>query len=139
MKEKLVFSSRDITEANYICLILKENDIPYNKEIEGAGEYFSVAAGNTFNNEIRIFVNDDDYLKASELITTLNKTNDPMTITEIPDELKDIPPEEEKEMEEMATKTKENFKKLIKYFMIYPALLCIVYAIIMSILQCFKK
>lgn len=112
MEERLVFSSRNILTADYICLVLKENDIPFTKEIEGVGEYFAIATGSTFNNEVRIFVNDEDYQKASELIAIINKENDSTTIVETPDEFKDIPPEEEKEMEEMAEETKGRLKKI---------------------------
>lgn len=140
MEERLVFSSTDNLTVNYICLVLKENDIPFTKTIEGAGEYFAIVAGNTFNNKVRIFVSDEDYQRASELITILNKTNEPILIVETPDELKDVPLEEEKEMEEMAGRTKGYFKNFIKYFMIYPVLIypvliCIIYVIIMSVLQ----
>ena len=76
MEERLVFASRDISTADYICLVLKENDIPFTKEIEGAGEYFAIATGSTFNNEVRIFVNDEDYQKASELIAIINAKKD---------------------------------------------------------------
>ena len=133
MKEVLLFSGTDITISNHICLILKENGIPYNKKIAGTGEYFAIATGNTFNNEIQVFVNETDFNKASELISVINQTYESASIIDLPDELKDIPPEEEKEMENAIKRNKKLSKIFILSFIFAPLIICIIITIIANI------
>lgn len=135
MNEKLVFSSTDIATAAYICSELNEKGIPFIKNIEGPGDYFAIIAGNTFNNEIKIFVNDEDYEKAEELIRLLNVTNENIQVLETPDELKNISHEEDEENEKIRKKN----KSYLKYFIIYPILFCVFIAILTSILNLFRK
>ena len=56
MEEKLVFSSTNTMEIDYICSVFKEHDIPFVKKTEGAGEYLNIMAGNLFNHTINILV-----------------------------------------------------------------------------------
>ena len=135
MEEKLVFSSMDTVEIDYICSVLKENNIPFVKKTQGAGDYFVIAAGNLFNNDIKIFVSEEDFERASELIQVVNNANEAIETEEMPEELKDISPEEEKEVEEIAEKTKSNFRIFILCFLAIPAIIFVIIAIINAILS----
>lgn len=139
MEEKLVFSSTDMVTAEHICSVLKENDIPFTKKIEGAGDYLAIATGNTFNNETQVFVSEESYSKALDLINVINKTDETTSVEDMPEELKDISAEEEKEMEEMANRTKNHLKNFIKYFVFLPIILVISMLIIMDIIYKLKK
>lgn len=134
MKEKLVFSNTNKAIVDQICLVLKDNNISFTKKMEGTGDYLAIVAGNTFNNEIQIFVSDENYKKAIELINVFNQANESTLVKDTPDELKDISPDEEKEMEEMANKTKGYLKSFIKYFVFFPILFVIAMLIITDII-----
>ena len=135
MEEKLVYSSTNTVEVDYICSILKENDIAFIRKTKGAGDYLTIAAGNLFNNTIKIFVSEKDYKKAIKLIDFINNANQKLQKIEFPDELKDLSMEEEKEMDERAKKTKRYLKLFIILFVFCPILIFIIIAIITSILQ----
>ena len=130
MKEKLVYSSTNTIEIDHICSILKENNIVFIKKAEGAGDYLNIVAGNLFNNTIRIFVDEQEYEKVTELINSINSINESQQSTEIPEELKGISEEEEKEMNEKAKKTKGYLKLCIIFFIFLPVIIAIIVAII---------
>ena len=138
MNEKLVFSSTDLLHTDHICSALKENNIAFYKKVQGTGEYFAITTGNTFNNEIRVFVNEDDYEKALELINEISPKDEATFETDIPDELKDISTEEEEEIENISKKSKGRSRKLILLLMLYPAIICILIVIIFNVLQNIK-
>lgn len=135
MEEKLVYSNTNITEVDYICSILEENNIAFIKKTEGAGDYLNIAAGNLFNNTIEIFVNEKDYEKATELINYINSANESQQSKDFPDELKDISEEEEKEMYAKSKKTKVYLKLFIIFFIFCPALIAFIIAIVTNVLQ----
>ena len=135
MNEKLVFISENTVTIDYICSVLKENNIPYVKKIEGAGEYLTIATGNLFNNPIKIFVSEKDFEKASELIKMINETSQEKETDEIPEELQDVSQEEEKEMEKEAEKTKRYLKLFIICFIFIPIAIAIILAIAIGILE----
>ena len=134
MEEKLIYSSTNKMEVDYICSILKEKNISFIKKTEGAGEYLAIATGNLFNNTIEIFVSERDYEKAKEIINSINCENQDSKIIGIPDELKDLSDEEEKEMNEKAEKTKGCLRLFILLFVFCPILAFIIAAIVLEIL-----
>ena len=131
MEEKLIYSSSNALEADYICSVLKENNVTFVKRTEGAGDYLKIATGNLFSNATKIFVSDEDYEKAKELIENINNANEDFQTVECPDELKDISNEEEKEMDKEVQKTKKHLRMFIGGFILIPILIFIV-AIIIS-------
>jgi hypothetical protein len=131
MEEKLVYTGTNNIEVEHICSILKENDIVFTKKTEGAGDYLTIAAGNLFNCNTKIFVSEEQYEKANELIKFVSSNNAKM---EIPEELKDISAEEEKEMDEEAKKIKISLKLFIFLFVLCPSLFLII-AVIIRMLQ----
>lgn len=126
MEEKLLFSSTDNMEIDYICSVLKEHGITFTKKTEGAGDYLTIAAGNLFNYTTEIFVSNAQYEKAEELVNSIYSENEDQQNIEIPDELKNISTEEEKEIEEKAKKTKGYLKLFIILFVFCPILIAIV-------------
>jgi len=133
MEEKLLYSSTNNMEVDYVCSLLKENDIAYTKKTEGAGDYLTITAGNLFNYTTKIFVSDEQYEKANQLINNIYSKNEDTQNMEIPDELKNISNEEENEMNEKAKKTKENLKLFIVLFVFCPILIAVIVAIISSV------
>lgn len=132
MEEKLIFSSSNTIEIDYICSVLKENDIAFVRKTEGAGEYLNIMAGNLFNNTTSILVSNEDYKKAQELVKTITSSNEDIQVYDLPDELKDISKDEEKIMDEEAKMTKNYLKVFILLFIFIPILLFIIAAIIMN-------
>lgn len=130
MEEKMVYSSTNSIEVDYICSVLKENGITFTKKTEGAGDYLTIAAGNLFNYTTRIFVSEKEYEKAKELIKYISSENENIQKMEIPDELKNISVEEENEMDKKAKKTRKHLKLFIILFIFCPIVIAIVAAII---------
>ena len=130
MKEKLVYSCTDGTKAEYVCSILKENDIPFVKRTAGAGEYLTIVAGTSFNSEINIFVDEKKYKKASELLETVDEDFSYPSEEDIPDELKDITSEEEEELEKDIKKNNKYLIYFIIFFVFLPILVVVISAII---------
>lgn len=134
MEEKLLYSSTDSVKADYICSVLKENNIPFVKKMEGAGEYLNITTGNLLNNSIEILVSEEDYNKADELLKNINETTDNTQTENLPKELKNITQEEEKETETQAQKTKDNLKLFIICFIFVPIAIAVIVGIINIIL-----
>ena len=111
MEEKLLYSSTDNLEIDHICALLKDNNITYIKKTDGVGDYLTIATGSLFKYTIKVFVSSSDYEKANELINAVNSSAENIQTTELPDELKDISAEEEKEMDEKARKTNDTRKR----------------------------
>jgi len=130
VKEKLVYSCTDNTSAEHACSILKENNIPFVKRVAGAGEYLTIVAGSTFNNEINIFVDESNFNKASELLSSLNEDFDFSSSDDIPDELKDISSEEEEALEKDIKKTNNYLKIFVTLVFFVPLLILIISGII---------
>lgn len=130
MEEKMVYSSTNSIEVDYICSVLKENGITFTKKTEGAGDYLTIAAGNLFNYTTRIFVSEKEYEKAKELIKYISSENENIQKMEIPDELKNISDEEENEMDKKAKNTRAYLKLFIVLFIFCPVLIAVIVAII---------
>lgn len=68
--EKELYRSTDDFIISQICAILEDNNIAYIKRFDGAGSYLNITMGTTMNLK-RIFVSEEDYEKAIELISVL--------------------------------------------------------------------
>lgn len=101
MEEKEVFSSSEEFLVGQICNILKNNNITYVRRNEGVGDYLTKTWGYNTGTK-RIFVSDEDYEKALELVEMFRQN----TEEDIPEELKDIGEEEEQEIQEDLNKAK---------------------------------
>ena len=134
MEEKIVYSSTNNMEVDYICSILKENNIAFIKKTEGAGDYLTIAAGNLFNYTTMVLVDEKDYEKAKELLASINDSNLDSQVIDVPDELKNISEQEEKDMEEKAEKTKSHLKLFILLFVFCPILIAVIVAVISSMI-----
>ena len=134
MEEKIVYSSTNNMEVDYICSILKENNIAFIKKTEGAGDYLTIAAGNLFNYTTMVLVDEKDYEKAKELLASINDSNVDSQVIDVPDELKNISEQEEKDMEEKAEKTKSHLKLFILLFVFCPILIAVIVAVISSMI-----
>ena len=94
MEEKEVFSSTDEFVVSRLCAIFEDKGITYVRKDGGAGSYISIAYGQDTLSQKKIFVSQEDYEKARELIEFLEvvEEND---VEEIPKALKVIPIEDE--------------------------------------------
>ena len=124
MEEKAVLSTNNESDLNQSIVILKENSIPYIVKTEGAGDYFRVAMGNSLGNISTIYVSEEDYEKAKELLEVPEQEDLSDTI---PDELKEE--NEEPEIDKYKNKT-----RYIGWLVIgIPLCICILIWIILMI------
>ena len=124
MEEKAVLSTNNESDLNQSIVILKENSIPYIVKTEGAGDYFRVAMGNSLGNISTIYVSEEDYEKAKELLEVPEQEDLSDTI---PDELKEE--NEEPEIDKYKNKT-----RFIGWLVIgIPLCICILIWIILMI------
>jgi len=72
MNEIKVFTSNDDLVIDRICEIFKERDIPFIKKEEGAGNYIKIVYGKSTISNKKIYVSEEDYEKAKELVDFLN-------------------------------------------------------------------
>lgn len=68
MKEKEVFSSTDESVVSRLCDIFNTQGISYIRKDGGAGSYLSIVNGQDTLSQKKIFVSEEDYEKARELI-----------------------------------------------------------------------
>ena len=66
--ETKLFSSYNELDIRQICAILEDNNIPFIRKENGVGSYLSMVWGRTNINKT-IFVSDEDFKKASKLIS----------------------------------------------------------------------
>ncbi len=131
MEEKKVYSSNNAIEVDYICSVLKENNIPYVKKTDGAGDYLNIATGNLLNYTVNILVSQEDYEKADELIKTIQASNEAILEDDLPDELKNIP-EKEKNNDNKAKIVNSCLKFFVSLALILPVVIVIIAIIIMN-------
>lgn len=67
--EVQLFCSSNEYEITQICAMLEENDIPYIRKDDGSGSYMNLYMGQSIQ-EKRIYVNEKDYAKSLELISS---------------------------------------------------------------------
>ncbi len=65
-----IFSSPNEYEINQVCSILNDNNIPFIRKDYGSGSYMNIYFGQSMQNK-KVFVNEDCYDKALELISTI--------------------------------------------------------------------
>lgn len=71
MQEKEVFSSTDESVVSRLCDIFDTQGISYIRKDGGAGNYLSIEYGQDTLSQKKIFVSEEDYKKAIELIDFL--------------------------------------------------------------------
>ena len=71
MQEKEVFSSTDVSVVSRLCDIFNTQGISYIRKDGGAGSYLSIVDGQDSLSQKKIFVSEEDYEKARELIDFL--------------------------------------------------------------------
>ena len=133
MNEQLIFSSTDLVLSEQVCSLLKDNNIPFVKKVPGLGEYLTIVTGNSFNNPIQIYISDEDFEKAKELINEINNSNEETDIVDLPDELKDFSSEEEKECQEEYKKSKKYNSYLLR-LIIFPIIIIITAMVVSNLL-----
>jgi len=126
MEEKIVYSSTNTIEIDHVCSLLNENNIPFIKKTEGAGDYLNIVTGNLLNNYTEILVSADDYDKACELVKSISNGNINLKSQDLPDELKSISKDEEKELADEAEKTKNYLRFFLAFFILLPVLIFII-------------
>ena len=75
-------------------------------------------------------MDEKDFKKANSLIKGINFKEKDIENVELPDELKGISEEEEKEMDEKAEKTRKHLRWFITLFMFCPIIIVVLAAII---------
>ena len=65
-----IFSSSNEFEINQVCAILGDNNIPFIRKDYGSGSYMNIYFGQSIQDK-KVFVNEDSYDKALELISTI--------------------------------------------------------------------
>ena len=68
MVEKEVFSSTDEFIVSRICTVFKEKGIPFVRKDGGAGSYLSIAYGQDMLSKKKVFVSQENYEIARELL-----------------------------------------------------------------------
>lgn len=93
MKEEIeiqLISSNDDYKINQICEILNQNEIPFIKKEDGSGSYMNLYMGKSIQ-EKRIFVSEDDYDRAIDLIESFESNSEGnIEDEEIPSKSKNI-------------------------------------------------
>ena len=131
-KEVELFSSIIEDEVKQVCSLLKDNKILFVRRDYGSGSYMNLYYGQSFQ-EKKIFVNEKDYHKALEIISsvynceTLEDSHDEMKKEENNEEIK-----EENDDEEYY-KIKDLFRAYILGMIFIP----LIVALIVCIMQIF--
>lgn len=121
-----IFSSSNEYEINQVCSILIDNNIPFIRKDYGSGSYMNIYFGQSIQDK-KIFVNEDCYEKALELISTiLSNTNSPE---------EDIQELEETEENDDSDKKYKWIKYLLGFLILGIPCIIIVMGIIFSIFQ----
>ena len=94
MEEKEVFSSTDEHVVSRLCAIFKDQGITFIRKDGGAGSYLSIAYGQDTLSQKKIFVSQEDYERARELIDFL-EIEEEKSGEDIQKALKVIPIEDE--------------------------------------------
>lgn len=94
MVEKEVFSSTDEFIVSRICTVFKEKGIPFVRKDGGAVSYLSIEYGQDMLSQKKVFVGQEDYERARELLEFLDVDEQEEVQNEIK-ALKVIPIEDE--------------------------------------------
>ena len=128
MEEKEIFKSSEEILISQICQILKENNIPYIKRYESTGSYLNIVCG--FNQRAAtIYVSEEEYHKAINLIEIFNEESAEYENDEIPEELK------EEVVEGKIEQDINKYKKLKRVIYIWAPVTMILIAIVAIIIS----
>lgn len=121
-----IFSSSNEYEINQVCSILGDNNIPFIRKDYGSGSYMNIYFGQSIQDK-KVFVNEDCYDKALELISTI------FSNTYFAEE--DIQELEVTEENDDSDKKYKWIKYLLGFFILGVPCIIVIIAIIFSMLQ----
>ena len=121
-----IFSSSNEFEINQVCAILGDNNIPFIRKDYGSGSYMNIYFGQSIQDK-KVFVNEDCYDKALELISTI------FSNTNFAEE--DIQELEGTEENDDSDKKYKWIKYLLGFFILGVPCIIVIIAIIFSMLQ----
>ena len=120
-----VFCTSDEYEINQVCAILGDNNIPFIRRDYGSGSYMNIYLGQSIQ-EKKVFVNEECYNKALELISTIFHDDN---------SAEDIQELEENEENDDSDKKYKWIKYLLGFFVLGVPCIIVIIAIIFSIFQ----
>ena len=120
-----IFCSSDEYEINQVCAILGDNNIPFIRRDYGSGSYMNIYLGQSIQ-EKKVFVNEECYDKALELISTIFYNAN---------SVEDIQELEENEENYDSNKKYKWIKYLLGFFILGVPCIIVIIAIIFSIFQ----
>ncbi len=121
-----LFSSSNEYKINQVCSILSDNNIAFIRKDYGSGSYMNIYFGQSIQNK-KIFVNEDCYEKALELISTILSNANSLE--------EDIPELEETEENDDSDKKYKWIRYSLGFLILGIPCIIIVACIIFSILQ----
>lgn len=121
-----IFSSSNEYEISQVCSILDDNNIPFIRKDYGSSSYMNIYFGQSIQ-EKKIFVHEDYYDKALELISTIFSNS---TFAE-----EDIQELEESKENDDSDKKYRWIKYLLSFFVLGVPCIILIVAIIFSIFQ----
>ncbi len=130
-KEVEVFSSIIEDEVKQVCSLLKDNKIPFVRRDYGSGSYMNLYYGQSFQ-EKKIFVNEKDYHKALEIISSVYNGG---TLEDSSDEIEEENDDEIKE--ENDDKKYYKIKDLFRVYILGMVFISLVVVVIISIIRIF--
>ena len=81
MEEIKLFSSINEYEINQVCAILSDNNITFLRKDSGSGSYMNKYMGESIQEKV-IYVNENDYEKAKELVSVIVSSEKEIDISE---------------------------------------------------------
>ena len=133
MKEKEVFSSTNEAIVSRLCVIFENKGISYTRKDGGVGSYLSIAHGQDVLSQKKIFVREEDYEDARELIDFL-ELEEEKEDEDVPKALKVIPIEDEFGYGKYHT-----IKVILGVFIVTALLLLFLFFIVQVLIFVFKK
>ena len=121
-----IFSSSNEFEINQVCAILGDNNIPFIRKDYGSCSYMNIYFGQSIQDK-KVFVNEDCYDKALELISTI------FSNTNFAEE--NIQELEGTEENDDSDKKYKWIKYLLGFFILGVPCIIVIIAIIFSMLQ----
>ena len=121
-----IFSSSNEYEINQVCSILGDNNISFIRKDYGSGSYMNIYFGQSIQDK-KVFVNEDCYDKALELISTI------FSNTNFAEE--NIQELEGTEENDDSDKKYKWIKYLLGFFILGVPCIIVIIAIIFSMLQ----
>ena len=133
MAEKEIFSSTNESIVSRLCVILENKGISYTRKDGGVGSYLNIAHGQDVLSQKKIFVREEDYEDARELIDFL-ELEEEKEDEDVPKALKVIPIEDEFGYGKYHT-----IKVILGVFIVTALLLLFLFFIVQVLIFVFKK